>query len=447
MKSHNEIRKLSIGVFSTLFILLITTQTFAQRKNLILDQGFESGGAIRDMFPGREIDGSGSLTVVDSPVRAGKKSCKVITKGVRTEVKYNGAGGSNIPNGKERWFGFSVYFPNEFVTTTTSGGGVDIIFQIHERPDSCENWRSPPFAVYGRDNKLEISVIPDPNACSKGNPGNVEGKGNKKLIYSTPFIRGRWVDMVLHVRWAHDEAGDGLTEAWIDGKKVVSYKGPNCYNDQKEMYWKMGLYHHDDMLHTHYMDELRIGNQNATYSDVAPGTGTTPSEPTKGQATINLMKGWNLMSLPLQPSDTSINSVLKDILGKYMAIYAYEAGNYLSYIPGETPNSLSTIEPGRGYWIYMEEAGSIQLQGEVASKTISLREGWNLSGLNTTNTIPVTNAFSSITSKISVVYGFDNSSNSYKGYIPTETSNELNELVPGRGYWIYTTEDSSWILS
>jgi hypothetical protein len=266
---------LIISLFSLLLIATSTISVVAQRKNLIVDANFEIGETIKDIFPGREIEDKGSLSLVESPVRSGKRALKVIVDGVRSEIKANGAGGSNIKDNRERWFGFSTYFPDDF-ETSSQRNSVDIFFQIHERPDACESWRSPPLSLYGQYNKMEIGVIHDPNECSKRNPGNVEGEGNKKTIFSTPFIRGRWVDWVIHVIWSHQEKG-GLIEAWMDGKKVVTYTGPNCYNDQKEMYLKVGLYHHDKIKHVHYVDELRMGNANATYEDVAPESKAVPA--------------------------------------------------------------------------------------------------------------------------------------------------------------------------
>jgi hypothetical protein len=437
MYFKHKLHQAAFGLICALLIMVFAGSGLAQRKNLIVEEGFESGGAIRDLFPGREIDGSGSFSIVNSPVRVGNRSMKVVVNGVRTEIKANGAGGSNITNGKERWFGFSLYFPNDFETTTTSRGGVDIFFQIHERPDACEDWRSPPFAVYGRDNKLEISVIHDPNPCSKGNPGNVEGKGNKKTIYSTPFIRGRWVDMVLYVKWAHDDAGNGLTEAWIDGKKVVSYKGPNCYNDQKEMYLKMGTYHHDSIVHTHYVDEIRMGNDKATYSDVVPGNSNATPEPIMTH-NIKLASSWNLISLPVNPVDDDVVDVLTPINGKYAAVYGWNGEAYESYYPGDASSTLKKLVPGRGYWIFMNEKADLAVQGKAADKTITLGKSWNLVGYNSTTPMPASDALASTGGKIIVVYSFNAEANKYDA---------VDMFQPGYGYWMLSSDsDVKWTL-
>ncbi len=46
-------------------------------------------------------------------------------------------------------------------------------------------------------------------------------------------------------------------------------KGSNCYNDEHGLYFKWGLYHTDGHR-VLYNDELRIGEAESTYADVAP---------------------------------------------------------------------------------------------------------------------------------------------------------------------------------
>jgi hypothetical protein len=96
MYFKHKLHQAAFGLICALLIMVFAGSGLAQRKNLIVEEGFESGGAIRDLFPGREIDGSGSFSIVNSPVRVGNRSMKVVVNGVRTEIKANGAGGSNI---------------------------------------------------------------------------------------------------------------------------------------------------------------------------------------------------------------------------------------------------------------------------------------------------------------------------------------------------------------
>ena len=74
--------------------------------------------------------------------------------------------------------------------------------------------------------------------------------------------------------------------------------------------------------------------------------------------TIDLYTGWNLISLPLMPEETSIAFVLSPINGNYSIIWEYNASDtsdhWKKYDPGVPfGNDLINMEPGKGYWIMM----------------------------------------------------------------------------------------------
>jgi hypothetical protein len=176
------------------------------------------------------------------------------------------------------------------------------------------------------------------------------------------------------------------------------------------------------------------------------GTPATPTPtPENNKFTILLNKGWNLISLPLEPKSSSPADVLSSISGNYTAVYAFSNGTYQAYIPGATDNKLTAITAGNGYWIYMNQAGSLTIEGSAAGKSISLVNGWNLVGYNSTSDSSITAALASIEGKYVAVYAFDNASNTYKAYIPNSAS-ELSSLKAGVGYWIYANAAVNWQL-
>jgi PIN domain nuclease of toxin-antitoxin system len=180
-----------------------------------------------------------------------------------------------------------------------------------------------------------------------------------------------------------------------------------------------------------------------THAEVGNLDGTSPSPVTSFR--LQLQQGWNLISTPLKPSNTRVESLLSQIDGKYAAVYAFNGTEYQEYIPGSASNSLSEIEPGRGYWIYMESGGQLEIQGEPASNSIQLKTGWNLAGYNSTKRSTVESALESIRNQYSVIYSYDPGSNSYKGNIPG-IDNSLTELEPGKGYWIYADRATVWMV-
>jgi hypothetical protein len=162
-------------------------------------------------------------------------------------------------------------------------------------------------------------------------------------------------------------------------------------------------------------------------------------------ATISLREGWNLISLPVQPANASPSAVLSSIASNVQAVYAFNGTEYEAYIPGESSNTLTRIEAGRGYWVYMNGDGTLNIDGAEPSKTVTLKTGWNLVGYNSGSSLPVSSALNSIANKYSAIYAFDTAANSYTAYIPGD-GGTLSQLEPGRGYWIYATENATWTL-
>ncbi len=68
---------------------------------------------------------------------------------------------------------------------------------------------------------------------------------------------------------------------WKDGQKVAEHKGPNCYNEERPFYLKLGVYKPAYSVtappqRVTFHDEIRIGNEKATYADAAPSGSAPP---------------------------------------------------------------------------------------------------------------------------------------------------------------------------
>jgi hypothetical protein len=81
----------------------------------------------------------------------------------------------------------------------------------------------------------------------------------------------------------------------------------------------------------------------------------------------------------------------------------------------------------------------------VPPTSIELKVGWNLVGYNSTSAQSVTSALASIEGKYVSIYAFDSANNSYRGYVPGH-QNDLTQLEPGRGYWIYASANVTWTI-
>ncbi len=227
------------------------------RAGTIFRGDYESGS--RSGFQ-EDIEGDGEyeIVTVPEPVRAGKYSCKyVLRKARRVELVPRRC---TAPVGSERWYGFSIFIPADWVANRRKD---EVVAQWHASPDrdKGEPWRSPPLAVRTKGNGWEVTCIWDSKPLSIP---RVEGS---TTIWRGNIAKGRWTDWVFHVRWSYGD--DGLVEVWKNGELLKHREGPNCYNDKGGLYFKWGIYHtlENRVL---YNDELRIADGKAGYEAVAP---------------------------------------------------------------------------------------------------------------------------------------------------------------------------------
>jgi hypothetical protein len=161
---------------------------------------------------------------------------------------------------------------------------------------------------------------------------------------------------------------------------------------------------------------------------------------------IQLDKGWNLISLHLQPTNTSTENIVSSISNQLISIYSFENNSWKLYSPQDPGlTSLSTLVAGKGYYVDMENPGTLLVSGSETGKTVSLTKGWNLVGYNANTSQPIERALSSIAGKFVSVWAYGNSK--WELYDPSKIGfNNLTQMKPGRGYWIYATEACTWSL-
>jgi hypothetical protein len=138
------------------------------------------------------------------------------------------------------------------------------------------------------------------------------------------------------------------------------------------------------------------------------------------------------------PTSSSIETVLSSIEGKYTVVETF-SGETLSYYPGNPSEekTLKTLDPYHGYWIKMEQPGTLSITGTPVAATapLSLQEGWNLVSYLADEPLPVSTALSSIDGLYTAVLGYDGQAVSFYPALPPEM-NTLEVLRPAYGYWI-----------
>lgn len=147
--------------------------------------------------------------------------------------------------------------------------------------------------------------------------------------------------------------------------------------------------------------------------------------------TIDLKKGWNLISFYVDPEDQRVEAVLGGIdflqIKNQNGFYA-KGGNYFL-------NSLFELTAGDGYLLLMNEDAVLSVTGEksVVSEQ-ALFEGWNLVGVPADVEIPCSDINSD--AGIETIKDFDGS---YSPGLPSS----LGTLKPGKAYYLKAEADGN----
>lgn len=140
-------------------------------------------------------------------------------------------------------------------------------------------------------------------------------------------------------------------------------------------------------------------------------------------ANVSVNSGWNLISVPVQNSNLTVNSVFNDAAS---SAYFYD-GKYVA---------KDTLTPGYGFWLKFNYSKNYSISGTpLTGISIPVKAGWNLIGsLNTT--IPVYSV-ASVPSGIILTpfYGYNG------GYFNSP------QIEKGKGYWVKVSQNGYLILN
>ncbi len=173
--------------------------------------------------------------------------------------------------------------------------------------------------------------------------------------------------------------------------------------------------------------ELDITWENGTFTHLA---GPLETE----IFTKSLPLGWNLISLPLTPTDNSTSAVLSGVSKD--AVKQYNATTKLF-------ETATTMDPGIGYFVNVTTAGTWEYEGTAyTSMTASLSQGLNMVGwTNTSAALP--GALLSISGNYTYVAHWNATLQSYEVYERNAPAvfNDFATMERGEGYFIAATED------
>jgi hypothetical protein len=184
------------------------------------------------------------------------------------------------------------------------------------------------------------------------------------------------------------------------------------------------------------------------------------------QMNIPVRRGWNMISLPQNRSNTALSDALISIDGSYDAVRAYNASDMFDpweqFVvakvggPLEPTNDLTDITNHKGLWIYMNTDDVIDSRGEIPVSFLTfipLEKGWNFVGYPSEFERPVGygvgDAFEGLAGILEIVWYYNASSlstNKWEGWDDpgTFSPDNLNTIRPGGGYWMYVNQPTLW---
>jgi len=237
------------------FILFITTGIIFQKQIDVYDN-FEAS-ELKNIWSSSRME-TKSFEIQSRIVREGKSAAKIT---LRTGDVVEPGNDSSLASerdeleeadylvcreGTKYEYQFSLFLPDSFPIVSTRL----IIAQWKQKcPHGLCSDDSPVLAIRYQSGKLFITLTTD--------------SGRRRLYELNDEVRNRWLDFKFQVRFSNQS--DGEVEAFLNEKKIITYKGITGYSKQRDyyaknntFYFKMGLYR-DRMPEpmSIYIDEYR----------------------------------------------------------------------------------------------------------------------------------------------------------------------------------------------
>lgn len=169
-----------------------------------------------------------------------------------------------------------------------------------------------------------------------------------------------------------------------------------------------------------------------------------------GKYAMKLNSGWNLVSTPLLLSNNVTNEVLQTINDTCEVAYYYDASEGPDHWKDTNFGDLVEVNNTMALWVYLYKSDYFITVGRVPNITnITLFSGWNLVGYPSFENRFLDDVLNGINWEKVECYNSKTPGDLWK-INSTAKPNQLNDLdmmAPGRGYWIFVTEESVWTVN
>ena len=173
----------------------------------------------------------------------------------------------------------------------------------------------------------------------------------------------------------------------------------------------------------------QIGSRDNTTPALRPALTVTFTPDSTTTTIVSINNGWNLVSLPRTPQDSSVAVLYPGAVPG--SIYSFLTGAY---------TKPATLTSGQGYWAFYSAAGINPVIGaRIASASVTVPSGnrWVLLG-SVSSAIPVSHLVTNPTGSVvpGALYTFEGSTYT----MPTT-------FQPGRGYWVFVNQPCTLSIS
>jgi len=234
-----------------------------------------------------------------------------------------------------------------------------------------------------------------------------------------------------------------------------------AYDDRSDNYWDDGY----PSGGNYWSDYNGIDLNSTPTQDVPPpdGKGDTPyvidSDSSDNYPLISpsgnftfLYGGWNLVSIPLIQSDTTLGACLSSITGSYDAVQWFNISDYSDHWkhfhiskPAYT-NDMEIIDHIIGFWIQITVPGGVLFEytgtQPLVNQTIILHPGWNLVGYPSLTNYNRTDGLNNLTfgNHVDSIWTYNSATQKWKEIGPSDY------FEIGRGYWVHAKVECEWVV-
>ncbi|MEO0469141.1 MAG: polysaccharide lyase [Bacteroidota bacterium] len=251
-------------IFSACKETVITSceQTFTDSIP-VLNSNFDDG--LPDDQWNYQVATDSSIQILDKPERNGYALRMMVQPGDiaiqgdqgtgknRAEIAMKESTGDRYPVNSEVWYSWEFMVPEDYEYSETS---FQIIGQFHHRGTG-----SPSIAIHYGEDELR-----DQDGIAIFHRRNLEDPATE--ITRVEIEKGKWNQMIWHVRWSIEE--DGFFESWLNGERITvgtfydengKVFAQNSYDCEPKVL-KLGLYRGPGFTTRNvvWFDNIRIGN-------------------------------------------------------------------------------------------------------------------------------------------------------------------------------------------